>query len=179
MKLDLSEIAQNIGMHATQEIDEPCFAEDEEIECVSPVRGRVELTNSGTLLLVHGGIKTDVRLPCSRCLTDVVMPVEVEIDEQFPLVHLGDAVFAMPEEEEDTVSELVNNNLLDLEELIRQDLLVAMPIQPLCTPDCKGLCPTCGHDLNAEECTCPPETTVSPFQVLAGLLEEEKDDEKA
>ncbi len=164
-------------MHATQEIDEPCFAEDEELDCVSPVKGKVEITNSGPLLLVRGKVVTDVRLFCGRCLTDVILPIEVEIDEGFPLVHVGDSVFAQPEEEEDTASELVNNNILDLEELIRQDLLVGIPIQPLCEPECKGLCPTCGQNLNVEDCACPPETIESPLQVLARLLEEEEDKE--
>jgi uncharacterized protein len=175
MKLDLSEIAQHIGMRSTQEINEPCFPDNEELQCVSPVHGSVEVTNSGTLLLVRGNLETDVRLPCGRCLTDVLMPIEVVIDEQFPLVHVGDAMFAVPEEVEDTASNLVNNNVLDLEELIRQNLLAGMPIQPLCAPECKGLCPTCGQNLNTEECTCPAETVESPFQVLAELLEEEEE----
>lgn len=176
MKLDLSEIAQHIGMHATQEIDEPCFAQDEELECVSPVKGKLDVTNTGSLLLIRGKVHTDVRLSCGRCLTDIVVPVEGEIDEQFRLVHLGDAIFAVPEDEEETGGTLVNNNVLDLSELIRQNLLVGIPIQPLCTPDCRGLCPTCGQNLNAGQCACPAETIESPFQALAGLLEEEEEE---
>ncbi len=166
-------------MRSTQEINEPCFAEDEELECVSPVTGVIEVTNSGSLLLIHGKVKTEIRLQCGRCVSDMIMPVEGEIDEQFRLVHLGDSIVAMPEDEEDTDQELVNNNILDLEELIRQNLLVGIPIQPLCTPDCKGLCPTCGQNLNAEQCNCPPETRESPFQALAGLLEDEDEESEA
>ncbi len=176
MKLDLSEIAQHIGMRATQAVDEPCFADDEELQCVSPVRGSVEVSNTGTLLLVRGNVRTDVRLSCGRCLTDIVMPVEGEIDEQFRLVHIGDSIVAVPEEEQDSGTGLVNNNVLDLDELVRQNLLVGIPIQPLCTPDCQGLCPTCGQNLNAGQCACPAETIESPFQALAGLLEEEEEE---
>ncbi len=175
MKLDLSEIAQHVGMHATQEIDEPCFANDEEIECVSPVKGKIDLTNAGTLLIIRGTVTTDVRVPCGRCLNDVVLPVETEIDEQFDLVPLGDSIFAVPEEEDKDFG-LINNNVLDLGELIRQNLLVAIPISPLCTQECKGLCPTCGQNLNTEQCACPEEAPESPFQVLAGLLEDDEEE---
>ena len=170
MKLDLSEITQHIGMRSVQEIDEPCFPEDAELTCVSPLRGRVDLTNTGTLLLVRGKVGAEVRQQCGRCLSDLTLPVEADIDEQFRLVHIGDSVVAVADDEE---SELVANNILDLGELIRQNMLVGIPIGPICSPECRGLCPTCGSNLNQGECGCPQEPVESPFQALAGLLEEE------
>jgi uncharacterized protein len=62
-----------------------------------------------------------------------------------------------------------------VDELIRQNLLLVVPIKPLCRPDCAGLCPTCGENLNVRKCTCPPAEIESPFKVLADLLEEDKD----
>jgi len=173
MKLDLSEIARTVGMRATHDVDEPCFPEDTELSCVSPIKGRLEIANTGSLVLVNGKIKADVRLTCSRCLTDLVIPVEAQVDEQFRLVQVGDAWMVMSEDEDEAASDLVENNILDVEELLRQNLLVAIPIQPLCTRDCKGLCPTCGQNLNSGQCACPPEVVESPFQALADLLKEE------
>ncbi len=173
MKLDLSEIARSVGMRAAHDVDEPCCPKSLDLACVSPIKGRLEMANTGSLVLVKGKIKTDVRLACSRCLTDLVLPVEAQVDEQFRVVQVGDAMVLMPEEEGEAASELVSDNALDLAELIRQNLLVAIPIQPLCTPDCKGLCPTCGRNLNIEQCTCQTEARESPFQALADLLEQE------
>ncbi len=174
MKIDLSEIVGNPGMHATVPVDEKCPPELG-ITCTSPVKGKLNFTNTGTLLLVDGEIQTDVKLECGRCLIDFTMPVSAEVEEEFRLEKVGDAFQALPLDEEDVESPLVHNNLFDVQELVRQDLLTALPIQPLCRPDCQGLCPTCGENLNMRKCLCPPAEPESPFKALASLLEEEGD----
>ena len=171
MKLDLSEIARTVGMHAVHEVDEPC-PEELGVECVSPIRGRIEFSNTGSLLLIEGGIEAEVRLQCSRCLVDFTLPVEAPVREEFRLAKVGDAVRVLPMDGEDGSAGLVSNNFLDVQELVRQNLLLVMPIQPLCRPDCRGLCPTCGENLNMRECACPPAEPESPLQALAQLLNE-------
>lgn len=175
MKLDLSEIARVGGMHATQEIEEQC-PQDLGFECTGTVKGKLEFTNAGNLLLITGDIKTELKLQCSRCLVDMTLPVEAKIEEEFRLEKLGDAVRVLPLEEEDAESELVKDNILDIQEVIRQNLLLELPIQPLCRPDCRGLCPTCGENLNLRKCACPPAEPESPFKVLGELLEEQDTD---
>ncbi len=172
MKLDLTEIAKTIGMHAEATIDEPC-PPDMGLECESNVHGKVKLTNTGTLLVLSGEVIADVKLECGRCLVDFAAPLKAEIEEQFRLEHVGDAVGVFPLEEEDENTLLVNNNLLDVDELIRQNLLLVLPIRPLCDEDCAGLCPTCGENLNTAKCECPPPKVDSPFSVLADLLDDE------
>ena len=172
MKLDLSEIARTPNMHVAQDIDEPC-PRDTELECTQPVKGRLQFTNTGRLLLIEGEIKTEVKLECGRCLVDFTMPVEATIEEEFRLENIGDTIQVLPLDEDDVSAELVSNNMLDVQELIRQNLLLAPPIQPLCKPECMGLCPTCGKNLNVRKCTCPPAEPESPFHALADLLEEE------
>jgi len=178
MKLDLSEIARTSDMHATQDVDEPC-PEDLGLRCVSPVTGKVHISNAGSLLLVEGRVATEVKLECSRCLTEFTLPVEAGIQEEFRLIKVGDMVRALPVDEEDTSTEVIDNNILDLQELIRQGLLLMLPIQPLCRSGCQGLCPTCGENLNVKKCACPPAELESPFKALAGLLEEREDDSEA
>lgn len=174
MKLELSEIARTIGMKSTQEVDEPC-PEDLGLRCTSPITGSIRLTNTVTLLLVEGDVKAEVVLECGRCLVDFTLPIEAHIEEEFRLENVGDAIQVLPVEEEDQTADLVSNNFLDLQELIRQSLLLVLPIQPLCRPDCRGLCPTCGKNLNVRKCICPPAEPESPFKVLAELLEEENE----
>jgi uncharacterized protein len=174
MKLDLTELARTIGMRAVQDIDEPCPA-DMDVECTSNVTGRIQLSNTGSVLVVNGEIRADVKLQCSRCLEDFSTPLQGAVDEQFRLEKTADASLVLPLDEEDVDSGLVRGNLLDVSELIRQNLLLDLPIKPLCRPDCAGLCPTCGENLNVRKCACPPAEIESPFKVLADLLEEEKD----
>jgi uncharacterized protein len=63
------------------------------------------------------------------------------------------------------------SHVLDLTEVIRQDLLTRLPLQPLCAPDCPGLCPECGRELRTGACSCANEgEAASPFAALADLL---------
>jgi uncharacterized protein len=176
MRLDLTELARTPGMRAEQEIDQPC-PEELGVECTSNVKGNIKLSNTGNLLLIEGQISTDMKFPCSRCLIDFSMLVEAPIEEQFRVERVIDAATVLPMEEEDEAVEaaLVTNNVLDIDELIRQNLLLVLPIQPLCKEDCAGLCPTCGENLNVRQCSCPPGDVESPFRVLADLLEDENE----
>jgi len=177
MRLDISELARTPGMRATQDIDETCSLAECGIDFVGPVTGRIELTNTGELLLVRGSIGAEVRLLCSRCATDFVTAIHADIAEQFRLVHTVDQVIAVPMEGEEDISEILHGHILDVEELIRQNLLTEMPFQPLCRPDCEGLCPICGQDLSEGECECYRSTAESPFGALADLLEELEEEE--
>jgi uncharacterized protein len=76
---------------------------------------------------------------CVRCLREVSQPIEVDVQELF--VH--DAGY-----EDDDETSLLQGDLIDLEPVIRDDVVLDLPFQPLCSPDCAGLCPTCGARLD-------------------------------
>lgn len=173
MKWDLSEIAGTVGMKATSDVDEPCSPKELGFECLTPIKGKLSFTNTGTLLLLKGDVSADVRLECGRCVTDYVQHVDAPIEEEFRIERVGDSMQVLPIDEDDITANLVTRNLIDVQELVRQNVLLALPIQPLCGEECKGLCPTCGENLNVRQCTCPPETVDSPFQALADLLHDE------
>ncbi|MBV9278997.1 MAG: DUF177 domain-containing protein, partial [Chloroflexi bacterium] len=69
-----------------------------------------------------------------------------------------------------TAFSISQNHTIDLKEPLRQHLLLAVELMPLCRQDCRGLCPSCGVNLNVEQCACPPDEEPSPFAVLQGLL---------
>ncbi len=177
MKLDLTEIAHSLGMHYTYEVDdkdpalsEPGWALNE------PVRGKVEFSNTGQLLLARGVLTTVVRLECSRCLASFPLKQMVKIEEHFA-IH-PDQILGQPYEEDeedsedataDELQEYYKDYILDLTELIRQNLIVELPLAPLCKEDCRGLCLHCGRNLNEEQCDCTP-TVEGPFVVLKDIL---------
>jgi len=84
---------------------------------------------------------------CARCLKRFETPFEVEVEELF-------VPGARPEDDEYPVVE----GFIDLEPMIRDAVILAMPFAPLCRPDCRGLCERCGGDRNMDECTCPPRS---------------------
>jgi uncharacterized protein len=179
MKLDLSEISQRSGMRVEVDIDQPCL-EEADFACAEPVRGHLTFTNSGNLLLIDGSVRTVVELPCDRCLEPARLPTEVKIEERFALEEVLHP--RLPSEEEvefdNTLATVIHLDagrpILNLDELLRQQVVMNLPIQILCDPQCRGLCAQCGANLNLAACNCETEVADSPFAELATLLREDE-----
>ena len=173
MKLDLSEIARNVGMRYHYVIDEPAI-EDETVVCVEAIEGFIDFANTGLAIVARGEFHTAVQLECSRCLKVFAASITARIEELFPIAAQVEGEPVQEEEsglpEEDEIRSIFVNNILELTELIRQSLIIDLPIRPLCREACKGLCPTCGQNLNDGQCDCKPEAESSPFGKLAELL---------
>jgi uncharacterized protein len=108
-------------------------------------------------IVVTGPVSGVMRLSCARCLKPFDQEFHIDVQELY-------VSRALPESEEYPLVE----GQVDLEPLIRDAVLLAMPFAPLCRPDCRGLCARCGGDLNLDECSCPPD--VDPrWAPLSGL----------
>lgn len=175
MKLDLSEIARTVGMHAEVDIDEPGMPKEEGAESAGHIKGRINVSNTGSLLVITGKVSAGLNFECSRCLAPFTMPVEAEIEEDLKLEKVGDTIQALPLDEDESDIEIIKNNILDVHELVRQNLVLELPIRPICSEDCKGLCPTCGTNLNVRKCKCIPSETQSPFAALADLIKKDEE----
>jgi len=119
------------------------------------VKGNVKVTRLGDGVLVQGDVKANVQLQCSRCLDDISLPVDARLEEQYqPTVDVetGRPITRSEDEVDDTVFKIDANHMMDLTEPVRQALLVAIPMRPLCREDCKGLCLECGANLNYVDC---------------------------
>jgi uncharacterized protein len=142
-----------------------------EIELAKPVRGHADLLRTSRGILASSAYQTTVRQTCGRCLDPTTVEIEGSSSDEFmPKV---DVVTGQLREEQAESEELVidESHLLDLSEVIRQDILTRLPLQALCSTECPGLCPECGHDLRTGACACAREgETVSPFAGLADLL---------
>ena len=179
MKIDLSEIARTPGGNAVHDID-MTFTEIEGMTVTAPVRGELTISSTGNVLLLTGAVDTELAMECNRCSIVYSQPVHAEIQEDFvvhPAVRNGAPTSI---EEDDVAPEMrlfVPGTLdLNLDELLRQSILVAIPLQTLCTDDCRGLCPQCGHPLNEGPCDCTPDTINPQLAELQRLFEERQRD---
>jgi uncharacterized protein len=136
-----------------------------------PVTFEVILTNAGTGIVVQGRATAKVLTPCSRCLCDSHLTVEAEVEGFYVRPgHEAD----LPEEQE---AELIaDDSSIDLEPAISSAVVVELPYAPVHAEDCKGICPSCGADLNAGRCECPEPPSGSPFAVLRDLPLEQSAD---
>ncbi len=133
---------------------------DDELEIegvVYPVKGELTLINIGKKILVIGNLIATVALTCSRCLKSFTanLPLKIE-DEFYPSIDVNTGLKLDAPEEPDAFT-IDEQHTLDLSEAIRQYILLALPMKPLCRRDCAGICQTCGKDLNEGKCECPSE----------------------
>ena len=129
------------------------LAEEDLFSAASPVSYDLDgrLVSGG--VLISGKVRTTVSGNCGRCLAPVDM--ELKVDD----LHL---FFEITE----------NQELLDVSEDVRAELLLNLPMNPLCSSDCRGLCQICGNDLNKSVCKCSAEknpAAPSPWSTLDDL----------
>jgi uncharacterized protein len=123
-----------------------------------PVRADLVLENVVDGVLASGRLSSVMRATCARCLGTFERTFDVRVQELF-------APGATPEDDEYPLAE----ERVDLEPMIRDAIVLAMPFSPLCRPDCLGLCERCGGDRNQGECRCPPEELDLRWAALSGL----------
>lgn len=116
-------------------------------------------------IFVRGRVHTDAVLECARCLEPVTTALEVDVAELF--TEPGRLALEDGEEAEPGY-ELVDGRI-DLDALLRNAIGAAMPYRPLCREDCRGLCPTCGIDLNKASCNCVTLASDGRWAALEGL----------
>jgi len=123
---------------------------------------------------VHGTIETELEVACDRCLAPLTVPVKTEFDVSYepPRAEAETDSAELQAEELDTT--IYTGESLDLDELVREQILLTLPTRSLCREACQGLCPTCGVNLNTQTCACQ-QTEVDPR--WAGLATLKKRDE--
>jgi uncharacterized protein len=149
-------LREPIGSTREYEIDDQVLV-DEETPAHQHVTGKTRFLRTSDGLLVSTQVRGAQRDFCSRCLQPIDFPVEVAFEEQFYATVDPETGARLPEPDDAEAFRISPQHTVDLEEAVRQSWTVALPMQPLCRPDCKGLCPRCGKDLNAGPCACAPE----------------------
>ena len=140
---------------------------------LSTLDGDISMIRTSDGVLVTGDLHTSVELSCSRCLDLFAMPVRFSIEEEFhPSIDIMTGA-KIPMTAEDEPATLIDaHHILDLTEVVRQDMLLAMPMYPVCRSKCKGLCPNCGQNWNEGQCDCTLEEIDPRLAVLKNLLKE-------
>ena len=131
----------------------------------------LNLTRTSQGVLAEGEVTSTLSLVCSRCSE----PFAHSVREAFSVHYQRPAAGAAEEEEEvelaseDLDTEFIEEGRLDVTALLQQNLLLALPVQPLCREGCQGLCPRCGADRNEGPCACPGPPPDLRFKILERL----------
>ncbi len=119
---------------------------------------------------VRGNLTGSVEVVCDRCLQPVALPLGVEFDVQYIPAEIARGLTENVElADADLDASIYDDGVVDIDELVREQVLLIMPLRVLCREDCKGICPTCGADLNNETCMCEQREVDPRWAALADL----------
>jgi uncharacterized protein len=163
MKISIPEIPpQGLDLELENTIESDTF--------FSPIRAQLRIEKVGTEVIVKGNLTADVKLRCSRCLKDFWSVLSVAVD----VVYHPIEEFKMEDKHEVKVEELdmdfYSGEKLDLLNLVTEQIMLNLPMKPLCNKLCKGICLKCGTDLNGGNCNCSAKEIDSRLGVLKKLL---------
>ena len=140
---------------------------------VAPVQLDFDIHKDKDRFRFVGRVRTELELPCSRCLEPFQLPVDAAFDLRF----LPAAAIAVDSErevqEDDFEISYYRDDQVDLNELLREQFYLALPMKPLCREDCQGLCPHCGTNLNTGTCECETQWEDPRLAPLKGLAKGE------
>ena len=139
-----------------------------------PLQGSVFLQRADDGVLVRGTLKGEVIIPCNRCTEDTKVAIDSKFDEYEEIPE--ENIHAKAGEHDGHVVYEMHAPMLNLAEVAWEQFMLALPSRTLCREDCKGLCPSCGTNLNWGECDCKNQSFDDRMAPLAGLKIQADDD---
>ena len=162
-------LADEPGADRVYDIDGVGIDLGEDLRLAEPIGGRVRLLRTNRGILATADLHAALDLECSRCLREVLFPVELRIEEEYlPALDLATGR-PLPVDDEPDVARLTDHHELDLETPVRDAIILAEPIAPLCRPDCPGLCIVCGGRLEEGSHDHPDDDIDPRLEALRGF----------
>ena len=156
MKLDLTRYRKPFVQFAHTFQPDEVGDEHEAYRVVAPVALAFDIHKDKDKFRLEGTVRTELELPCSRCLEPFRLPVDSAFDLRYLPVSEASAEAEQEVGEGDLETSYYRDDEIDLDELMREQFYLALPMKPLCSDACKGLCPQCGTNLNTSACDCAP-----------------------
>ena len=150
-----------IGTFREVELDYPSAQVAQDLT-LAPLTGSFLATRISEGVYLSGELHSNSSQQCVRCLEDAIIPLQLDIDELF---------YYPPHSAPEGAYVIGENGYIDLAPLVRELAWLGVPIQPLCRPDCQGLCMECGQNLNHGDCGCEVEEIDPRLSVLKQLLD--------
>lgn len=167
MKIYLADLKDKQGSYVNYQFivsPESVKIENENFSFKDSITLDIAVSYTGKALNLKGCFKTKIELPCSRCLKSFIYQLENDFQEKFQHV-------SSESEEEPQNEDFFRGEVFNLKGILREVILLALPLKPVCSSNCKGLCQICGQNLNISNCKCEVIDVDPRLEVLKQLLE--------
>ena len=164
LQLDVARLKRSPGDSESYELAAempPLIFSGEDINFAGPVKASIVVGNKDKVITAEGRVCGELIMRCSRCLTPFNYDFEVVLDEKY----------ASPQEAGEVDLPTFAGDFIDITTEVINSICLVLPMKPLCSDDCAGLCPECGCNLNESSCRCVLEDIDSRLSILKELLE--------
>ncbi len=149
------------GTSRTMELDYPSILLEDDVT-LTPLKGSFQAIRNSKGIYITGQLYSNIGAECARCLDPVQQTITIQLDDLF---------FYPPQSTPAGEFSVGEDGFLDLAPLVRQLSLLEIPMQPVCRPDCKGICAECGQNLNEATCDCGIDPIDPRLASLRSLLD--------
>jgi uncharacterized protein len=156
MKLDLTRYRQPVSHFSRTFQPEEVASEVGTYTIAAPVELDFDIHKDKDKFRLEGHLRTELELSCSRCLEPYRFAVDADFDQRYLPTSVASTELENEVQEDDLETSYYTDDQIDLGELMREQFYLVLPMKPLCSIDCQGLCPQCGTNLNTGTCDCSP-----------------------
>lgn len=154
MRVELAKLDNNVGNFAHEYADGEFVLEDDRVVVAAAPRVSGRITRTEHEVVVEGEFAAVAEVECDRCLR----PVKLPISSNFRLEYVTPETYMSFETvelaQEDLALSTFDGEVIDVDDIVREQVLLAIPTQAICRENCKGFCPVCGADRNITDCNC-------------------------
>jgi uncharacterized protein len=148
------------------------FGQEQDFRVVEPIALAFDIFKDKQQFRLVGRVQTTLELACGRCLEPYTLPVDQTFDLRYQPHAENTGEGEREIEEDDLTTAFYENDEIDLGHLMREQFYLALPMKPLCSDACRGLCPVCGTNLNRGACDCRREWEDPRLAALKTLRKE-------
>jgi uncharacterized protein len=150
--------------------------QDPDYRVAAPVQLVMDVEKAGAAAFsVRGTVRATLELACSRCLDPFEVPVDASFELRYVPQHANTGEGELEIADDDLGTAYYRDGVLDVLDLLREQFQLALPMKPLCSGTCRGMCPQCGTNLNRTECACRPQWDDPRLAPLKSLLSNQKE----
>jgi len=173
MRIELEKLEGGRGTFAHVYQPDELNPLDDRVTLIGTAEVNGTVRRAGIEVFVDGRVEARAQVECDRCLK----PVELPVSADFALEYITGAVYessstAALSEEQLSVA-VFDGETIDVDEIVKEQILLAVPVRTLCREECQGICPECGNDLNTGQCNCSADEVDPRWAALKSLKNED------
>lgn len=154
MRVEIARLDNNAGKFAHEYAAGELALDDDRVVLVGAPRVSGHISRAEQKVVVEGEFAAAAEVECDRCLRPVELPVSSEFRVEYVTAETYLSLETAELAEEDLALSIFDGEFIDVDEIVREQLMLAIPTHAICQENCKGFCPVCGAERNVTDCNC-------------------------